>query len=332
MLERYGLRDVRLKLLRWRHGQKVFRVLAPSGERFALRLYDMPQAGAQWGSPEVVRSQLTWLSALGAETDLLVPEPVPLDGGSLLGHMHPENLRWAESDDMEGTSARRSRSFVLMRWVPGGRKRGGALTSKDLSSVGSYVAGLHRHAEEYGLPQGNVLHRRDWEGAFGKSKPLWRRGEAFYSPSELGAFRAAAQRVWEDLEELGGDSGVFGVTHGDLHLGNFVFDGETVGAIDFAGCSLGYYLADLSHIRASLRRRFGDRLEPFWAAFLEGYERERPLPEDYPRYLTTFDVMRNAVAVNNRLRPPSSGDAGSRPPDPEFLRSVGSWIKDLPRR
>ena len=42
-------------------------------------------------------------------------------------------------------------------------------------------------------------------------------------------------------------------------------------------------------------------LTPLWKASLEGYKRERSLPEDYQRYLTTFDTMHNVAVVNRQL-------------------------------
>ena len=104
-LGRYGLREARLHLLRHEFKQ-VFRVELPTGEEFALRMYGTPRAArdelhsddprlrttVKLRSPETLREQLTWLSALERETDLLVPEPVPLPDGPVVGHVSVEGV------------------------------------------------------------------------------------------------------------------------------------------------------------------------------------------------------------------------------------------------
>ena len=98
-LARYGLRGARIEPLSRRFVQ-VFEVASRWG-RFALRLYDLPQGGGETAgaeaasrtgatlrSADVLGSQLSWLSALGHETELLVPSrrpslTVPLWGASL---------------------------------------------------------------------------------------------------------------------------------------------------------------------------------------------------------------------------------------------------------
>ena len=103
-LGRYGLRDARLRLLS--HGFKeVFLVESRSRGRFVLKTYGTPPEVGEKGrsdpryrtgpglrSPETIEAQLHWLSALGRETDLAVPEPVPLPDGSLVGQVSLADL------------------------------------------------------------------------------------------------------------------------------------------------------------------------------------------------------------------------------------------------
>ena len=218
-------------------------------------------------------------------------------------------------------------NFVLLRWVPGEHKRGRDLKPDNVSLVGSYVARLHRHAEGYEVAEEAILPRWDWEWPFGEAENLWCRGPAYYSPSEMEVFRAAQRRVRGDLEALGYDSESFGVIHRDITLANLVFEGGRVGAVDFEACGLGHYLLDLSRMHNSLTTHHRNRLQPLWAAFLEGYERERPLPENHHRYLTTFEVMQKVAAVNRQLALLDQGAPENRSPD--FLANVASWLKDL---
>jgi Ser/Thr protein kinase RdoA (MazF antagonist) len=315
-LERYDLGGARLQSLR-RGFIQAFKVTSQNKGEFVLRMYSVlpDDSGAKGGttarlrSPDTLRAQLEWLLSLGRETDLLVPEPVPTSDGLLMDYVsfdhlpfHRKLLRplWRRHQRLYSPQ-RAGRLCVLLRWVPGKHKRDNALAPADLYLLGSYVAGLHDHARRYQAPEDTVLSRWDWEWAFGKAVPLWSRGEAHYSPSEMEVFRETARSVREDLEHLGEECEVFGVIHRDIKLENVVFDGQRVGVIDFEMCGWGYYLSDLSVIRRSLAQHYKDRLEPLWEAFLEGYQGKRPLPEDYARQIEAFDAMQRAAIVNRHL-------------------------------
>lgn len=61
------------------------------------------------------------------------------------------------------------------------------------------------------------------------------------------------------------------------------------------------------------------------AAFLETYERDRPLPEDYRRYFATFAAMQRVASVNRQLELLDSEDADRRPP--RYLKDSVPWLQ-----
>jgi Ser/Thr protein kinase RdoA (MazF antagonist) len=297
------------------------------------------RTGVKLRSPDTLRAQLRWLSALGREIDLLVPEPVPMADGSLVDYVSFSDLplhrtllsRVRKIDRDVYDPAQPGRYCVLLRWVPGEHKEDNDLVPADLSSLGSYVARLHTHAQRYSASRESALPRWSWEWVFGERAPLWSEGEAYYSAGEMGVFHTAARHVREDLERLGEHREVFGVIHRDLTPNNVVFDGTRVGAIDFDQCGLGYYTFDLGVVRRALRL-YRDRQELLWAAFVEGYERECPLPEGYQRYLTTFEVLHRVLAINRQLRLLSSEDTAGQARSTEQLRVVARWLRQQLRR
>jgi Ser/Thr protein kinase RdoA (MazF antagonist) len=347
-LGRFGLGSAAVEPLRLGEGfTQVCRVATRKGECFALKLYSPPPSGAAGEelrqttllrSPEVLASQLGWLSELERETDLLVPEPVPLPDGSFLGRVSTRDLgprgsrlrrasRRLDAEELErdlGSAPEMSRNFALLRWVPGVHRLDGDLADREASLVGYYLARLHRHAEERGVPEGSAFPRWDWGWPFGESAPLWGEGGAFYSEGEMEVFEEASRLVREDLERLGYGPETFGVVHRDPKLENLVFEGERLGAIDFDLTGLGHYLFDLKVFRTSLRHRHPDRLGPLWEAFLGGYEGGRPLPEDLERCLLTFDVMQKVAAVNRSLAILGSVDGDRRRP--------ATLLKKAPKR
>ena len=330
-LERFGLRGARARRLR-QGFVRIFRVTCPVRGEFCLRMYDLLPPAAEEAtelleapppgrpSPEQLRAQLQWLSALSRETALPVPEPVPASDGSLAPFVH---FGGATNPVRPG---RRVRLCVLLRWVAGRHKKEG-LSPTELSALGSFVGGLHNHAARYAPPGPCAPPRWDWGWPFGESAPLWGEGERFYSAEEMAVFEEAARRVREDLRELGYGGDAFGPIHRDLHLGNVVFDGARVGAVDFDSCGLGHYLLDLAVVLNALRIRHPNRFEAMRGALLEGYERERALPEGYRGYLMTFHAMRYVSRVNRELRALGSETNRHRARGDAVLRTALTWLQ-----
>jgi hypothetical protein len=173
-LGRYGLRDARLRLLS--HGFKEVFLVDPAPG--AIRIEDVRDApggrrGGAFGSqvshgagaalPGDDRGAAPLALGLGRETDLAVPEPVPLPDGSLVGQVSFADLPPLRSL-LRRVSARHRelyppnhppRHFALLRWVPGEHKEDP--TADDLSRVGRLAAGLHDHAEGYRPPDASAL-------------------------------------------------------------------------------------------------------------------------------------------------------------------------------
>lgn len=307
----YGLRDARIRLLRDKGPRHIFRVEHPTGGKFVLRMYDPPHAGL----PNTRRSQVLWLQDLRRETQLLLPEPMLTVDGSPLGYVPASEPNHSD------------RYCVLLRWVPG-RPKTEDLSPADLSLVGSFVARMHHHAEQYSVPRESTFRRWDWHWPFGKSAPLWSKGEAFYSPGEMEVYEAAARRVRLDLERLGEGDDVFGLIHRDLNLENLVFHDGAVGAIDFDLSGWGYYLFDLYKVRMGLKKHRGDDDAPLLSTLLEGYERDRPLPEEPQKYFETFTMMLRVSAVNRQLAA-LHREATPLREGPHLLSNTVKWLERL---
>lgn len=296
-LEQYGLQNARFTLLKEGVNQRklFFYVESPTRGRFILRMYKPSRRS------ENLLPELLWLQALH-DHELPVPEPVPAADGSLISEV-----------SFEGAS--KPRRCTLLRWLPGSSKIAtGMLSPEDLVLAGSCIARLHRNFERHGVPKGSVFpYVWDWEWVFGEAAPLWNEGRNVYSGSELEVFHATAERVRWDLQELGKGRNVFGVIHRDLHLNNFLFHKGEAYVIDFETCGWGYYLFDLAVTLSSLEGCVEDRA-PMRTALLEGYQRERPLPEGYWRHLEAFMAMRIVQRVNLALswQNPSRREWGPR--------------------
>lgn len=157
----YDLGEV--QLVRLGHGENTtFRV-----EEVALSVHQSDKclsSKTQWyvlrihrpgnHSLAAIRSELLWLSTLRRDTDLVVPEPVPSKDGSLFTVVETEGVP-------------QPRCCVLFRWIPG-RFLNAGLSPLALGRVGTLMARLHQHAQQFTLPEGFVRPRLDVEGQFSR--------------------------------------------------------------------------------------------------------------------------------------------------------------------
>jgi Ser/Thr protein kinase RdoA (MazF antagonist) len=288
-LDSYPLADARMRFIA--HGENTtFRVDAsphgsPPGrrERFLLRVHRPARHGRHVDPSAAIRSELKWLTALRADTDLSVPEPVPTGDGDLTAI--------ATADGVP-----EPRVCSVLRWMDG-RVHTASPRPVHLRRLGIAMARLHNHAEGWRRPADFVRIHWDWATFFGDTM-------------EYGGINAA--RVWDLLPDdvrrrydqvasrmervmarLGGGTDMVGLIHADLHLDNALFLGDDVRLIDFDDCGSGYWLYDVAVALWELRHRHD--YESFRTAFLDGYLRHRPLPTDDLAHLDDFIATREVA-------------------------------------
>lgn len=183
-LGQYGLRNFTIVPLKKRNYKSLFLVRSSDQGAFSLHMYRVPTPPEDaLRSPEYLRSndgrsleavlhsQLLWMEALQYETELSVSEPLRTLDGSFTSHVLVEGVQ-------------NPRRCVLLRWVPRQSKEENPRRAV-LVRIGSYIARMHRQAEEFTAPHDFLRPRWDWDYVFGEAAPLWRRGRAFYSDSEF---------------------------------------------------------------------------------------------------------------------------------------------------
>lgn len=263
-----------------------------------LRIYNRPpktddlaaERRAELRSETAVRSQMLWLSDLRNDTRLPVPEPVPTLDGSLVGRVKVESVPT-------------SRTFALLRWIPGETKKGkkGNLTISETYSLGAHVARMHRYAESYSAPKDFARPRWDYDYLFGESSLLWTLGRQVFSNNEMRVLVSTAERIQRNLQDLGESSEVFGIIHGDLQPANFIAHNGVMYVIDFDECGYGYYLYDLTPTYLFLRLIYPESYETMRKALLDGYQSVRPFTEDELEYLNLFVSMRLLARIETVL-------------------------------
>lgn len=288
-LSRYGLADV-APVLHKASQNMLFRVQPLGRQRppargravrggpagFALRVH-----APRYHSTQEIHEELQWLGALRRDTTLVVPRPVPACDGSLV-------------QEIGGPGDPGLWQCVLLHWIPGAF-RDDTLTPAALHGVGAFMAQLHTHAEQFVAAGPPRPMRRALFCKVATWSPALHNAVTVFSPAERAVLTAVAEWVHAMVEDLGETRDVYGFIHADLHQANYLFQGDTVGAIDFDDCGWGYYAYDMAVTLANLEKR--PAFPALEEAFLTGYQSVRPLPRRYAACRAVFRAARILVIV-----------------------------------
>jgi Ser/Thr protein kinase RdoA (MazF antagonist) len=251
--------------------------------RFLVRVHRPRRHGRQIDSVAAIQSELDWLQALRADTDLAVPEPQPALDGSL--------VITVSADDVA-----EPRCCSLLRWMAG-RCHTASPRPVHLRRLGGAMARLHNHADLWTRPPGFVRIRWDSETFFGdvmvyggiNAADVWD-----LLPTKLRhMFDEVATIVGHRMDRLGTTSEAFGLIHADLHLDNTLFAGGEARLIDFDDSGFGYRMYDVAVALWELRHR--SDYAGLRDALVQGYTEHRELPDEQLADLDVFIAAREVA-------------------------------------
>ena len=272
---------VRLRLVRNGHNA-LFRATsekrndAGGKEEFALRIC---RPGYQ--TPDELRSETTFLQAIQENTNLRTPTPLRTISGD-----------WLTTIETEGVPE--ARQITLAKWETGRflRRNPGA---HSLERLGTFMATLHRFAEQWQVPPGFTRKRWDSVGLSGHSLGVnVEEARAAFTHEQRDLIERMNERGANMMSRLGEGKDVFGVIHADLHLGNSLFEKGDMCAIDFDDCGWGYYLYDLAVTFSSSSFFHRKDFHEMRASVIRGYRRVRPLSDETFEDIETFVHLRHA--------------------------------------
>jgi Ser/Thr protein kinase RdoA (MazF antagonist) len=254
-LDRYGLPDGRLTFVS--HGENTtFRHDSAAG-RYLLRVHRPQRHGKDVDSAAAIRSEISWLRAIRAETDLSVPDALAADDGATV---------------VEASAAGQTLACSVLRWMDG-RIMEGSAKPVHLRRLGGAMARLHVQADGWTPPSDFVRISWDYETFFGDGMVYGETPAADCWTLLPAQVRARFASVAARMADIMGRVGDWGLIHADLHLGNTVFDRADVKLIDFDDCGHGYRLYELAVAVWELRD------EPYYPAFrdalVQGYREHR---------------------------------------------------------
>lgn len=305
-LEPYDIRAIRLRLLKdsW---NTVFRVDAADGQSYVLRIN---RPGVR--DLLAIESELTWIDALGRDTDIIVPVPVRAQDGSLVSHV-----------GMPGVPE--TRYVALFHWI-GGRHAKRRATQRVIALLGETMALLHDHADAFVPPQRFTRERLDHVGTFsGTSRIHADEEHPLLLGERMRLFRREAARVQAELDRLYDGPSPPRFLHLDVHLGNVKQCGDRLAVLDFDDSMWAYPVQDIAISLYYLRYLRG-LPEDLCLSFKRGYGRVRAWPEEWEGQI---DLLMEARALDLVDVVLAADRSGARECLPDLLQGIEDRVRAL---
>ncbi len=265
-----GVRDLTLVLHAF---NTTFALDTDDGRRLALRVNTNSQS-----TPAHIAAQQSWLHALAAETDVLVPDPVATPGGAW--YVSVDCPPWGGPLDV-----------TVASWLEGDDV--GQCDEEQAQALGRTMAALHDHAEGFVLPPGAHLTVFDEplchdENLLEGEVPM-PPGHAEVLSQSLVLCRRRLREVTEGQRPI--------VLHADLHGGNLKWHGGRLAVFDLDDAGLGVPALDLAISTFYLRT--GDPTAE--QALRRGYAELRALPEVSGQQFEALVAARQLLLANSLL-------------------------------
>jgi Ser/Thr protein kinase RdoA (MazF antagonist) len=220
-------------------------------------------------TPPMIASELMWLMALRRDTDIVVPEVLAANDGSLV-----------QTFDAPGLDKPRHAaiySFLTGREPPEDQLRPGFERLGEISA---------RFSRPSWTPDVMLEDRMNW-GA-------WQAGHGVEGET-LELFTRLDGVVRRRLAALPTGREHFGLIHADLRLANLLVEGDRTAIIDFDDCGFGWYLYDLAAALSFLEER--SDVPELIACWLKGYRKVAEIPADMEREIPTLVMLRRLQLV-----------------------------------
>jgi Ser/Thr protein kinase RdoA (MazF antagonist) len=261
-LAQYPLQVAEVKFLG--HSDNLtFRVTDAGGALYLLRLHS-PVSSFYQGMrqlPAAISAELTWMEALYLEGGVTVQQPVHSIAGTPLV--------------LVDVSPGKNLPCTLLTWLEGEHFSPAAPESQLLvERLGELVARMHNFSSGWSTPLGLARPRYDGDH-FRRifARLLHGVDLGIFTEAVYWTLRSTVREITDETSQLSFDPDQWGMIHADLHVGNFLVNGQEIIPIDFSFCGLGHYLFDLSVCLG------GGLKKDLRQSFLRGYRSQRPLEE-----------------------------------------------------
>ncbi|MEM7015817.1 MAG: phosphotransferase [Pseudomonadota bacterium] len=257
----------------------TFKVMGADARPYVLRIH---RPG--YHTLDELKAEHVFTQALH-DADIQVPRPIQTKAG--------EGYAVVNLPDSDET-----RHIGMYHWVEGQiladylkeQKYDPALVKLWFGRAGELMARMHKVAETFSPDASFTRNALDADGTMGEA-PFWGRfwDNARLSSSESYYLSGLRDKILPIVRALPTDSANYGMIHADLHSHNFLINGETLHVIDFDDSAFGWYQFDLA---VALGSPVHNEKAIDWDALFAGYQRERPVPDDFFENVQLFKLVR----------------------------------------
>jgi Ser/Thr protein kinase RdoA (MazF antagonist) len=257
---------------------EIYRVEAPSGRRWALRVQ---RPGYQ--SKRSLASEMAWLAAL--RRDGVVATQIPVAG---------VNGEWVQV--VRDPDSGEARNVVLFKWENGAHPRMDLDLRQCFRGLGAITAQMHVHSKIWQRPEDFERFTWDFETALGETARWGRWRDALgMNAGRLDLFGRTAELIGKRLSLYGRGPDRFGLAHCDLRLDNLLVDKGEIKVIDFDDCGFSWYMYD-----AAAAVSFHEHLPQVPSlieSWLEGYRTVSAVSQAEEEEIPTFVMLRRLLLV-----------------------------------
>jgi Ser/Thr protein kinase RdoA (MazF antagonist) len=290
-LEKYDLGVEEVVYLQ--HSENITFKVRASGKWYLLRLH-LPLTsgmGAHGADPQVIHSEMVWLKSLRRDK-LPVPYPVRNKAGDFV-------TRVAGAD-------RKPVNATMLEWREGDLYTREMESEDTVAQIGILAGRLHSHASRWRLPatfKRPVRNADFFAKAVDSLKIAVEDGRLDYH--DFKTLHTSIQGLCQTLTSIRKTRKNFGLLHGDLHRGNFLYQNGEISVIDFSLSAFGYFTYDLGTCLSNMQ----PSLHPL---FLSGYSRYFPLPKNYEWLIEGFFIASYVVTFSFWLENPDAQEVLSQ--------------------
>jgi len=242
---------------------------------------------------------MMWLMALKQDTDIIVPEVLRANDGSLV-------------QTLSGPNFDQPRHATVYSFLPGTEPSEDNLI-EEFGRLGRISARMNQHAKSWVRPVN--FKRHSWTPTVILDDQLnwgrWQDGVNIDGEA-LDLLTRIDTTVRTRLTQLPTGNDHYGLIHADLRLANLLEDGESTAIIDFDDCGDGWYLSDLATALSFLEER--PDVPELIASWLDGYRSVEPIPSDIEAEIPTLIMLRRLQLI---------GWVGYQQQHLEFAREIG---------
>jgi Ser/Thr protein kinase RdoA (MazF antagonist) len=231
-----------------------------------------------YNAPAEIDSELNWLCAIIAETDLETVRPVPTKEGI---------LRNTLAD---------GRSIVGFEYIKGGPLGAGSELLPTMEMLGVMTAKLHLHSKSWIPPTSFQRKRWDFMNCLG-DRAIWGNWQQSVGLSSKGHETITKAVAVLEKRLLSWGTGVdrFGLIHGDLKSANLLIGSVGPVLLDFDDCGFGWYLYDFGCAATDLNTV--KDMDICSAAWVRGYRSVSSLSLRAEKMLPTFVLLRRIMTM-----------------------------------